>query len=248
MNGHIGRLLSASAVVLLLTAIPALAQHGGGHGSSGGHGGGMTAHGSFGGHASSGHAVGGMHSSSGFAARGFSRGSAFSRPSFSSRNSSRSVNRFRGPVNRNFAFRGNRFGRFGLPLWSGYYDPWWWNSGSSYDADYQRQLEDAQQMDAQSLDEQRGRQGQEQDLYARSAPAAAQQEERTEAAPATLLVFRDQHKKEVQNYAIVGQTLWNFAPQHTEKISLADLDIAATTKANDERGVDFRVPVATPGQ
>ena len=60
--------------------------------------------------------------------------------------------------------------------------------------------------------------------------------------PATVLVFRDQHQKEIQNYAIVGQTLWNFAPQHTEKIPLSELDLAATTKANDDRGVTFRVP------
>lgn len=243
MNGHIGRLLSAATLVVLLALVPALAQHGGGHGSGGGHGGGMAAHGGMSGHTSA-----GMHSGPGMAARGSSRGPAFSRPSISARNSSRNFNRFRGPVNRNFAFRGNHFGRFGLPLWGGYYDPWWWSSGSSYDSDYERQLEDAQQMDAQSLDEQRARQdpGQDQDMYARSAPAGPHQEERTEAAPATLLVFRDQHKKEVQNYAIVGQTLWNFAPQHTEKISLADLDISATTKANDERGVDFRVPGAPP--
>jgi hypothetical protein len=60
--------------------------------------------------------------------------------------------------------------------------------------------------------------------------------------PNTVLVFRDQHKQEVSNYAIVGQTLWNFAPQHTEKIPLADLDLVATTKANENIGVTFRVP------
>ncbi len=60
--------------------------------------------------------------------------------------------------------------------------------------------------------------------------------------PNTVLVFRDQHKQEVSNYAIVGQTLWNFAPQHTQKIPLADLDLPATTKANEDIGVTFRVP------
>jgi hypothetical protein len=85
-----------------------------------------------------------------------------------------------------------------------------------------------------------------QDAYARSAPPP-RDEERTEAAP-TVLVFRDQHKVEVQNYAIVGQTLWTFAPQRTQKIPLSDLDLPATTKANDERGVDFRVPSAHEGQ
>jgi len=66
--------------------------------------------------------------------------------------------------------------------------------------------------------------------------------------PATVLVFRDQHKQEIQNYAIVGQTLWNFSPQHTEKIPLSQIDLPATTKANDERGVDFRLPGANEGQ
>jgi hypothetical protein len=63
-----------------------------------------------------------------------------------------------------------------------------------------------------------------------------------------VLVFRDQHRQEVQNYAIVGQTLWSFAPQHTKKIPLDDLDLPATSKANDERGVDFHVPGTGQGQ
>jgi hypothetical protein len=244
-------LLTTAAFVFALALLPVLAQHGGGHGSAGGHGGGFAAHGSFGGHFSGGHALGGMHSGSVSAAHSFSRGPASSRPRFSSRNSFRNFQRFRGPIISNFGFRGRGFGRRGWPGWGAYYDPWWWDSGSSYDADYQRQLEIAQQMDAQSMDEQQARQGQgqreDQDLYARSTPAP-REAERTEAAPATLLVFRDQRKKEVQNYAIVGQTLWNFAPQRTEKIQLADLDLAATTKANDERGVDFQVPGTSEGQ
>ncbi len=103
-------------------------------------------------------------------------------------------------------------------------------------------------MNQQSLEEQRARQESDQDVYARSAPPPPRDKERTEAVPATVLVFRDQHKQEVQNYAIVGQTLWNFAPQHTQKIPLSDLDLPATTKANDERGVDFRLPTVREGQ
>jgi hypothetical protein len=63
-----------------------------------------------------------------------------------------------------------------------------------------------------------------------------------------VLVFRDQHKLEVQNYAIVGQTLWNFTGRRTQKIALAELDLPATAKVNDERGVDFRVPGTADGQ
>jgi hypothetical protein len=86
------------------------------------------------------------------------------------------------------------------------------------------------------------------DYYARSAPPPPRQDDHAEAVPATVLVFRDQHKQEVQNYAIVGQTLWTFAPQHTQKIPLSDLDIPATEKANVERGVDFRMPGTGEGQ
>jgi len=66
--------------------------------------------------------------------------------------------------------------------------------------------------------------------------------------PPTVLVFRDQHQQEVQNYAIVGQTLWNFSPGRTQKIPLANLDLSATEKANDDRGVTFRVPTTNEAQ
>ena len=64
-----------------------------------------------------------------------------------------------------------------------------------------------------------------------------------EALPlaATLLVFRDGHKQEVTNYAIMGQTLYVF-DQRTRKIPVNDLDLPATIKANDDRGVDFALP------
>ena len=64
----------------------------------------------------------------------------------------------------------------------------------------------------------------------------------------TVLVFHDQHKQEVENYAIVGETLWNFASQQTVKIPLSDLDIPATIKANQDRGITFSVPASNEGQ
>ena len=63
----------------------------------------------------------------------------------------------------------------------------------------------------------------------------------------TVLIFRDQHKQEVDNYAIVGETLWDFAPQQTVKIPLSELDIPATVKANQEHGVTFSVPSSYEG-
>jgi hypothetical protein len=58
----------------------------------------------------------------------------------------------------------------------------------------------------------------------------------------TQLVFRDKRTQAVQNYAIVGQTFWVFSERRARKIPLADLDIPATKKANDDRGVEFHLP------
>ena len=255
-----------ATVFLFAAAVPALAQmRGGGRGAVGGHGGGQAGfagRGGFGGgHIGGGHAFGGMHSRPGFGARGFNRGSSFRQRAFRGdrfrrdgfRDDRFRDSRFRERRFHNFGFR-DCFGcrrRGGWPGWyASYYDPdWWWDSGSSYDEDRAREIELANEMNAQSLAEQRMRREQDQDLYARSDlqpqrsdPPPQPAEERNESTPTTVLVFRDERKQEVQNYAVVGQTLWIFEPLRTEKIPLARLDIPATVKANDERGVDFRVP------
>lgn len=252
--GGMHRSLFIAAFVLVVGFAQLSAQHGGGHASAGGHSGGVS-HGGMAGHPSGGHAFSGIHSGSGFAAHPFA-GSA-SHQSLSARG----FNRPGGVRIRTFGFRNNCAGfgcrgRFGYPGWyAGAFDPyWWWDSGSSYDQsqDQQYQTGLANEMNQQSLDEQMAREQSDQDVYARTAPPPPREgrdaEEINEAAPATVLVFRDEHKQEVHNYAIVGQTLWNFNPQHTQKIPLSDLDIPATTKANDERGVDFHVPGAHDGQ
>jgi hypothetical protein len=74
------------------------------------------------------------------------------------------------------------------------------------------------------------------------AEAEARNHPKTEAEPATALVFRDQHVEEVHNYAISGGMLWVLNEQAAKKIPLAQLDIPATVKMNDDRGVDFQVP------
>ena len=70
----------------------------------------------------------------------------------------------------------------------------------------------------------------------------SQESQARSKAESTELVFRDKHTEEVQNYAIVGQTLWILSAQRARKIPLAELDIPATKKANDDRGVDFQLP------
>jgi len=248
------RRLAAISAFALLLAVPVWAQHGG-HGGGGGHG-------SGGGHSGGGHAsFGGAHTGS---VHSYSGATHAPRSSFSHgpylHNQFRSSSR--GPRIYTYGFRNNCYGYacrgYGYPWWGwGYYSPWWdwWNDDAQFDQDYNDNLAQADRMNQESLEEQRmWRQEQadgDQDAYAprqyapsvpysgAGAPAAA-------SSPATVLVFRDQRKQEIQNYAVVGAMLWNFAPQHTEKIPLADLDLVATKKANDERGVTFDIPQANP--
>ena len=60
-----------------------------------------------------------------------------------------------------------------------------------------------------------------------------------------MLVYKDGHQTEVVNYAIVGETLYELNDGRAKKVALAELDLSATEKQNDERGVDFRLPPAT---
>src|SRR5208282_5098669 len=58
----------------------------------------------------------------------------------------------------------------------------------------------------------------------------------------TLLIFKDGRKVELENYAIVGDTLFDLTPGHTRKVAVADLDLDSTRKQNDDRGVSFQLP------
>ena len=60
--------------------------------------------------------------------------------------------------------------------------------------------------------------------------------------PQTVLVFKDGHQLEVQNYAIVGNMIYDITLGHRSKIALSDLDLTATAKQNDDRGIDFQLP------
>jgi hypothetical protein len=75
-----------------------------------------------------------------------------------------------------------------------------------------------------------------------AAPAASPAEPPVPDLPATVLVFKDGHQLEVQNYAVIGDTLYDLTPGRHRKILLAELDLTATTKQNDDRGIDFRLP------
>jgi len=79
-------------------------------------------------------------------------------------------------------------------------------------------------------------------LSARETVPASGSPEPVPAQPTTTLIYKDLHKADVQNYAIVGDTLFAFDGSLTHKIPLAELDLTATRRANDDRGVEFQLP------
>ncbi len=213
------------AAFVVLALVPVSAQRGGMRASGGGRGVAV-------GHPSGGHAFGGMHAgpsarpSPSFRGGGFGGGRIHARGFHHCFGCRRSC---------------------GFPLLAGYYSPyWWWDSSSSYsyDEDRARELALADEMNALSVQEQRLREQddrqREQDSYAQR--PLAREEVHPAVLPATVLVFRDRHQQEIRNYAIAGGTLWVLNEQAAKKIPLAQLDLAATVKMNEDRGVDFQVP------
>ena len=64
-----------------------------------------------------------------------------------------------------------------------------------------------------------------------------------EQLPVTTLVYRDGHRSELRNYAIVGGNLIDLTKSSLlKKIPLASLDLEATRRENEENGVDFHLP------
>lgn len=206
----------------------------------GGHVGGFAGHGAIG-HPGM-HGFGGMHA-------GF--GSHFSHG-------------FGGSFHQGFFRDGFRHHRcfgcrgFGFPWWAGYgyYSPFWWDDFyyDHYRFDEQQAREEALalEMDRLNMEEQRFRNREDawehqrdQDAYVRQDQpryAGQPQKASSQPAPSTILVFRDQRRQEVQNYAIADGTLWVLTAQFAKKIPLSELDLDATQKANDDRGIEFRTP------
>jgi hypothetical protein len=78
-----------------------------------------------------------------------------------------------------------------------------------------------------------------------SAPAPQAEAAPAPDQPQTVLVFKDGHQLEVANYAIVGNTLFDLTGGRRHKIALSELDLTATAKRNDERGIDFQIPAGS---
>jgi hypothetical protein len=84
--------------------------------------------------------------------------------------------------------------------------------------------------------------------YAEANAQVTQPQTHTELAP-TVLIFRDGHREQVPEYAIVGGTIYASGDywqsgHWTKSIQLSALNIAATIQANHEAGVRFTLPSA----
>ena len=76
-----------------------------------------------------------------------------------------------------------------------------------------------------------------------AAPASVAPPAKEEPPVMTTLVYRDGHKAEVLNYAIVGSNLVDLSKGSVlKKIPLASLDLEATRRENEENGIDFHLP------
>ncbi len=79
-----------------------------------------------------------------------------------------------------------------------------------------------------------------------SAPPAAvepaPQPARENNSPKTVFIFKDGHQIETRNFAIVGQTLYDFSDSGLKKVQLSEMDKDATVKANDDRGIQVKLP------
>jgi hypothetical protein len=75
-----------------------------------------------------------------------------------------------------------------------------------------------------------------------SAPGGASPPRQAEKVHKTVLAFRDRHVEQIQDYGMVGDTLWVFRVLRTRKVLLAQLGVPATTKVNADRGVDSQLP------
>ncbi len=61
-------------------------------------------------------------------------------------------------------------------------------------------------------------------------------------SPSTVFIFKDGHQIETKNFAIMGQTLYDFSGSVLKKVQLDDLNKDATVKANDDRGITVKLP------
>lgn len=237
-------LAALSAFSLTLTLWAQRGGMAGGHGGFAAHSGGFAAHGPvMAGHSglgfNRGGFVGGPH-------RGVPFGSAGFRGSFGFRSPFFFHNRFRHHHFFSFGFYPSwYYGYWGYPGYGYYSYPSYYDPSGYEDDRYREEAQNEIEQERDEVERERNDIGRLEDEIERlrlEKQPAAKPESKDDIHSLTVLVFRDRHTEEVQNYALIGQTLWILNEEKAKKIPLSDLDVPATVKANDERGLDFRVP------
>lgn len=113
--------------------------------------------------------------------------------------------------------------------------------------DYREEERRRAQAEAQSDEERKAEEQRQQDKRAQEEKSRSE-EKPADQEPATVLVFKDGHHQDVSSYAITGDALYDLGQGRARKVLLADLDLAATVKLNDQLGNDFRLPSRPPKQ
>jgi hypothetical protein len=134
-------------------------------------------------------------------------------------------------------------GRWWLGSWYPYAG-WWYGDPGGYDNSSAQPYYPADSGQMGQIEQQQAEIDRLRDEVASLREARAPAPEpaaQTESEP-TQLIFRDRHTEQVENYAIMGQSLWILTSGRAKKIPLSDLDVAATKKANENRGVEFKTP------
>lgn len=70
-------------------------------------------------------------------------------------------------------------------------------------------------------------------------PAITQSEQQLPPAPPIKLILRTGQQIQVQDYAVVDGTFWDFTNQLTRKIPISSIDIPASQKATEDAGAEF---------
>ena len=145
-------------------------------------------------------------------------------------------------------------GVYGLPYYA-YYDPGYMPYYPYYQTnDAQNDTSEDPYDGGPTVFDRRGRgtparppvvDSEDQEIRSAPPPPAASETDSRVSQPATVLVFKDGRRMEIENYAIVGNTLYDLSDGARRKVPLADLDLGATTKQNDDRGIDFQIPSGT---
>ena len=86
----------------------------------------------------------------------------------------------------------------------------------------------------------------------RSAPGSKRAVQTPRELPPAVLIFQDGRREEVSEYTIMSGTIYSKADywttgSWTRKIQIADLDVPATLRLNQERGLKFVLP-ASPNE